>query len=95
MKGPRDDCDEHRGIVLECHAGKGLKELLAPRVMGPYARNMPDTQHGATPGRGADMASHVIHSALDYAAAAKMSVCILIIYPVPYTHLTLPTNRVV
>ena len=52
-KGPADICDESRGITLEDHLAKGLKELLAPHVTPAYTEAMPPGQYGATAGRGA------------------------------------------
>ena len=34
MKSPLDECDEYVGIVLDCHAGRGLRHVLALCVMG-------------------------------------------------------------
>ena len=65
-KGPTDECDEYRGIVLECHLGKGLKELMAPHVNAPVNTHMPAAQHGAVPGKGTDLACHLVLAFLQW-----------------------------
>ena len=72
-KGPREDCDESRGIVLEDHAAKGLKQLLSNEVTPQYTEHMPETQHGAVAGRGTDFASHLVQCFLAYCAAPGTS----------------------
>ncbi|CAK0811430.1 unnamed protein product [Prorocentrum cordatum] len=72
-KGPFTDCDESRGIVLEDHAAKGLKQLLSHMVTGPYQDNIPEVQHGAVAGRGTDYAAHLVHSFQAYCNAAGRS----------------------
>lgn len=78
-KGPDDDCDESRGIILEDHLAKGLKELIAPYVTPAYTQSMPVDQYGATAGRGTDIASHVVRSFLDTCAAKATSHFVLFI----------------
>ena len=78
-KGALDDCDEYRGIVLEDHLAKGYKQWLSSRVMGCYASGMPDSQHGAVPGRSTDFATHLVRSFLDHARRLRRSVFVIFI----------------
>ena len=50
-KGPLNECDEYRGVVLEPHLAKALKVLIADEVNGPYGSFIPDAQHGAVAGK--------------------------------------------
>eukprot|EP00973_Karenia_brevis_P020041 2750663-Karenia_brevis.AAC.1 len=50
-----------------------LKDHLEPQ----YLDHMPACQHGAVAGKGTEMASHVIHSIIDYAALHGRSVLVL------------------
>ena len=72
-KGPMQDCDESRGIVLEDHAAKGLKQILGAILNDPYQQNMPEAQHGAVAGRGTDYAAHLVHCFMAYCAAQRKS----------------------
>ena len=76
-KGPKNCCDEYRGILLENHLGKGLKEMLAEDVNPHYTKHMPDMQHGAVAGRGTDLASHIVASFLDYCRLGQKSCFVL------------------
>ena len=40
---------------------------------------MPSSQHGAIPGKGTDLASHLVRSAVAAAAMLNMSVCVLLV----------------
>ncbi|CAK0884901.1 unnamed protein product, partial [Prorocentrum cordatum] len=72
-KGPPTDCDESRGIVLEDHAAKSLKQLLSHMVTGPCQDTVPEVQHGAVAGRGADYAAQLAHSFQAYCNATGRS----------------------
>ena len=72
-RAPLADCDESRGIVLEDHAAKGLKQMLSHIVSGPYEANIPEMQHGAVAGRGTDYAAHLVHCFQAYCAATSRS----------------------
>ena len=49
---------------------KGLKQLLSGAVNPVYRDNMPDSQHGAVPGRGTDNAAHLVHCFVAHCAAS-------------------------
>ncbi|CAK0891389.1 unnamed protein product, partial [Prorocentrum cordatum] len=72
-KGPREECDESRGIVLEDHAAKGFKQLLSGLVTPMYNAHMPESQHGAVAGRGTDLAAHLARSFCDYCTTKGLS----------------------
>ena len=78
-KGERDVCDDYRGIVLEDHLAKGLKQHLSHAVNPAYNAAMPDCQHGAVGGRSTDFATHLVREVIAYAAAAKLCLFILFI----------------
>ena len=40
-QGGHDDPDGYRGVVLEDHLGKGLKEMIAPGIFPFYNSGMP------------------------------------------------------
>ena len=63
-KGPTDECDEYRGIVLEDHLAKGYKLWLNEGVKSHDEAGMPDSQHGAVPGRSTDFANHLVREYL-------------------------------
>ena len=78
-KGSRDECDDYRGIVLEDHLAKGLKQHLSHAVTPAYNAAMPDCQHGAVGGRSTDFATHLVREVIAHAAAAKLCIFILFI----------------
>jgi hypothetical protein len=78
-KGHRDQCDDSRGIILEDHMAKGIKQHLSYDVAPCYQLHMPDSQHGAVCGRSTDFATHLVREALAYATIAKLSIFILFI----------------
>ena len=63
-KGSRDVCDDYRGIVLEDHLAKGLKQHLSHSVVPFYNAAMPDCQHGAVGGRSTDFATHMVREVI-------------------------------
>ncbi|CAK0879178.1 unnamed protein product, partial [Prorocentrum cordatum] len=78
QKGSRANCDDYRGIILEDHLGKGLKQHLSQHVFPQYAAHQPDAQHGAVGGRSTDFASHLVVEILAY--AARTSMCVFIMF---------------
>ncbi|CAK0834692.1 unnamed protein product, partial [Prorocentrum cordatum] len=72
-RGPLEDCDESRGIVLEDHAAKALKQMLGDMLNEPCHQNMPEAQHGAVAGKGTDYAAHLVHCFVAYCAARHLS----------------------
>ena len=78
-KCSRDECDDYRGIVLEDHLAKGLKQHLSHAVTPAYNAAMPDCQHGAVGGRSTDFATHLVREVIAHAAAAKLCIFILFI----------------
>ena len=77
-KGSKQDCDEYRGIHLDNHMGKGLKEVLNEEVRDLYEVGMPSCQYGAVRKRGTDFASHVVLSFLEYCKVC--SLCAFVLY---------------
>jgi len=73
-KGPADECDEYRGVVLENHLSKALKIVLAPFVNSAVYANMPGEQHGAMPGKGTDLATHLVLSFLQLCIMRQLCV---------------------
>ena len=88
-KGRRDQCDDYKGIVLEDHMAKGIKQHLSRAVMPAYGANQPDVQHGAVGGRSTDFAAHLVREVLSHAAAARLSLFIL------YTDLFKAFDRII
>ena len=78
-KGSRDVCDDYRGIVLEDHLAKGLKQHLSHSVVPLYNAAMPDCQHGAVGGRSTDFATHMVREVIAHAAAARLCIFVLFI----------------
>ena len=78
-KGCRDICDDYRGIVLEDHLAKGLKQHLSHAVGPAYNAAMPDCQHGAVGGRSTDFATHLVREVIAYAAASRLCLFVLFI----------------
>ncbi|CAK0802742.1 unnamed protein product, partial [Prorocentrum cordatum] len=72
-KGPREERDEPRGIVLEDHAAKGFQQHLSGLVTPMYNAHTPESQHGALAGRGTDLAAHLARSFCDYCTAQGLS----------------------
>ncbi|CAK0788322.1 unnamed protein product, partial [Prorocentrum cordatum] len=63
-KGPRNDCDEYRGIHLDSHLGKVLEDILNEDVKEPYEAGMPPSQYGAVSKRGTDFVSRAFDRAI-------------------------------
>jgi len=78
-KGARDDPDEYRGIVLEDHLAKGMKEVIAPSVFPAYNSGIPDSQHGAVGGRGTDMAAFLLQCFIAYCDLHAFSYFVLFV----------------
>ena len=76
-KGDPCETDDYRNILLADHASKGLAGILQQDANQAYIEHQPESQFGAIPKRGTDMASHTIHSMIDYAAQAKLSILVL------------------
>ena len=79
QKSDPQDCDNSRGLLLADHAGKGLVGIIKNAVDQVYTEKMPTSQHGAVAGRGTDMASHLIRSAVAAAAMLKLSIFVLFV----------------
>ena len=88
-KGGPTVTDDYRTILLADHASKGLTGILQQEVNDAYVSNQPESQYGAIPRRGTDMAAHVLHSLVDYAEKAKLSIFVL------YIDLTKAYDRVI
>ena len=71
--------DNHRTLLLADHASKGLTGMIKAALDEPYITHQPDCQYGARPGRGTDMASHLIQSLINYAALASWSLLVLFV----------------
>ena len=69
--------DDYRGVILEDHLAKGLKQHLSYSVTPSYEEHMPECQHGATRGRSTDFATHLVREAIAHAEAAKLCIFIL------------------
>ena len=78
-KGPIDECDSSRGILLADHMGKSLCEQLDAHLRPRYNIHMPTDQFGATSGKGTDFASHIVRSFIDMCNALSLSFFILIV----------------
>ena len=81
-KGPTDECDEYRGIVIEDHLAKGYKQWLNEGVRSQYLAGMPDSQHGAVPGRSTDFAAHLVREFLCFCTRARRSCFVMYIDPI-------------
>ena len=66
LKGPTNECDSSRGILLADHMGKSLCEQLDLHLRPSYNTQMPADQYGATSGRGTDFASHIVRSFIEF-----------------------------
>ncbi|CAK0829298.1 unnamed protein product, partial [Prorocentrum cordatum] len=78
-KGDHYCCDNHRSILPSDHAGKALIGRLKQAFDPIYFERMPSSQRGAIPGEGADLAPHLVRSAVAAAAMLNMSVCVLLV----------------
>ena len=78
-KGPIEICDNSRGILLEDHSGKALKGIIKSCIDPAYESHMPQSQFGAVRGRGTDMASHIVRSAIDAAKLLHLSLFVLFV----------------
>jgi len=78
-KGARDDPDEYRGVVLEDHLAKGMKEVISPFVFDAYNGGIPDSQHGAVGGRGTDMAAFLLQSFIAFCDLQSLSYFVLFV----------------
>ena len=77
-KGSKHICDEYRGIHLDNHMSKGLKEILNDLIKPQYEAGMPASQFGAVSRRGTDFASHVVLTFIDRCKALQL--CTFILY---------------
>ena len=71
--------DNHRTLLLADHASKGLAGMGKDVLEQPYLEHQPECQFGARPGRGTDMATHLLSSMINYAEQASMSIVILFV----------------
>jgi len=73
-KGPKDLCDEYRGLLLADHMSKSMVGTIKRRIDSCYNDNISQHQYGAVPGRGADFAHHVVLSLHERAQLLNWSV---------------------
>ena len=78
-KGDPQECDNSRGILLADHASKALAGAVKRAVDAPYSAHMPECQHGVVAGKGTEVASHLIRTAIDVAKLQRLSVFVLFI----------------
>ena len=78
-KGPVEECDSHRGILLADHLGKGMCTLLAPEIDTAYCKGIPQDQYGAAKERSTDFATHVLLSFIAVCNACAMSYFVLFV----------------
>ena len=73
-KGNAQDCDASRGLLLADHMSQ-VPATIFKREYGPRHRaHFHASQFGAVPGRGADMAHHIVDSLLQITSAISLSV---------------------
>ena len=70
-------CDNFRRLLISDHMSKCVTSILDDYVEPLYYKYIPVEQCGAARGRGTDLATHVVRSAIDYAMILNMSVAIL------------------
>ena len=78
-KGNPQVCDNHRSILLADRVGKVLVGRIKDLFEPTYITRMPACQHGAVPGKGTDLASHLVLSAAAAAAMLNLSKYILFV----------------
>ena len=78
-KGTSLECDNHRGLLISDHMCKAATLVLDEYVHEYYYKCIPPEQCGAAVGRGIDLVTHVIRSAVDYAMLRNLSIAILFI----------------
>ena len=79
QKGPKDVCDEYRGLLLADHMSKSFVSQVKTKLDTTYNEKISLHQYGAVPGRGADFGHHVILSIHERAKMLNLSVFTLFI----------------
>ncbi|CAK0868120.1 unnamed protein product [Prorocentrum cordatum] len=79
QKGDRRLCDNHRGILLADHAGKGLAGIVKDALGPTVNEHLPATQFGAVAKRGTDFATHMVLTATALAQAWHASLFLLFV----------------
>ena len=78
-KGPVEQTDNYRGVLLSCHMGKIAAKLLGRQLDEKIISGLPETQCGGVPRRSTDTAHHMVRLAVDYATANKLSMAIIFV----------------
>ena len=76
-KGPKDECDSHRGLLLADHSGKAFASRIDQVINPVYESNMPESQFGAVSKRGTDYAAHIVQSLIAIAEKRGWSIFVL------------------
>ena len=79
QKGDPRNCDDHRGILLADHAGKGLTGIIKDALDPALNQNLPADQYGGVSERGTDFATHLVVSATAVAQLLNLSVFVLFV----------------
>ena len=78
-KGSANDCDNHRGLLTADHLSKAAAAILDDSIEPGYMEYIPAEQCGATRGRGTDLATHMVRTAIDVGRLMHLSVAIIFI----------------
>ena len=76
-KGDPSVCDNSRGLLLSDHISKIPTSIMKWEIDAFYNNSILYTQFGAVPGRGADLAHHVMESALQLSMALEISAALI------------------
>ena len=78
-KGSTRVCDNFRGLLISDHLGKAASSVLYEPIDGPYHAYVPPAQCGAVKSKSGDLATHLLRTMLDIAAASCLSIVILFV----------------
>ena len=78
-KGDSMSPDNYRGLLISDHMSKAYTSIIDDFVNPMYIDHISREQCGGVPGRGTDLANHVVRTFLDNAASAGRSVAVLFI----------------
>ena len=77
-KGLKTKRNKYRGLLISDHMGKAAAWVLDAEVERTSEKQfLPNTQCGGVPGKGSDIANHLVRTAYDFAAGNGLSIALV------------------
>ena len=78
-KGAATICDNYRGLLISDHMSKAFTSIIDRYIDPLYTAFLSPEQCGGVVGKGTDLASHVVRSAIDFAKLFSLSIFMLFV----------------